>query len=108
MLESKIKKNIYIGTIISPFTLDDVHEVIDQVEQSKMSVVLLDMHDLGLITSTTLSIIVSLCKNLEEIQIKLGLFNLSDNNSKLLKIAGIDHLLFVFKNCSEGIAALGR
>ncbi len=108
MLESKIKKDIYIATIVSPFTLDDVHDIIEQVEQSKISAVLLDTDDLGLITSTTLSIIVSLCKNLDEIHIKLGLFNLSNNNYQLLKIAGIDHLLFVFRSCAEGIAALGR
>lgn len=108
MFRSYIEQNVYVATIVEHFTLDDIYEIIEQVEDTDMKGILLDMEDVPAFTSIIIGLLVSLYKNLNEIHVKLGIIHLSSSNHKLLNIAGLDKILVSYKNSADGIAALAQ
>lgn len=108
MIDIKQDANVYTVYVKEHFTLDDVHELIDQVESHEVSIVLLGVGEVKVFTSSMLGMIISLYKNLAEIDIQFGFFGLSEDNEKLMKISGIDRLIPKFNTAEEGLESFTK
>ncbi len=111
MLEINVQQNALVAKIIPPFNMDDIHEVIEQVEEAEeqeVKSVILDMESVGMMTSSMIGLLVALYKNLLEIQVNLGLSGLIEENATTLNMAGLGKILPHFSDVASGIAVLTK
>ena len=103
MVNKDIQDGVCVVRVIKVFTLDDVHEIINAVEESGKKAVILDMTHLEMLTSSAIGLLISVYNNLKEIHIKMGVSGLNSNNRQLFSLSKMDKLFSVFETVDQGI-----
>lgn len=106
MLEYYYEQDICIVRVISPFSLDDVHDLIEKVETDCKKKVILDFQEIKLLNSTILGLTAAVFRNLYEMKVPLGIIGVDENNIKLFQISGIGKLVSVYKTKEEALSLL--
>ncbi|MBF0238758.1 MAG: STAS domain-containing protein [SAR324 cluster bacterium] len=94
--------------VLDHFSLDDVHDVIEDVESAHARKVLIDLSQIEVMTSSNIGLLVAMYNNLKEINVGMSLCNLTAKNRHLVSIAKLDTLFSVFDTVDAGVSALNQ
>ena len=103
MISTDMQGTVCVVRFLNNFTLDDVHEVIEDVESSHAQGAILDMEQMDVLTSSAIGLLIALFNNLSEIKIKVGVSCLNENNRHLFALSKLDTLFSLFDTVEEGI-----
>lgn len=108
MVEIEIEKGVCIVIAQSNFTRDDLNSIIDFSEEHEGTGIVLDLERLGLLTSSTLGLLIQLFKYTQEASCKFGVTGLDVNGKRTLGFAKLDSMFSQFDSHEEGIEAFSK
>lgn len=108
MLDIHFKNNLCIAKVIQFFSEDDVYDIIDTAEAANVEGVLLEMKTLKECSSQSPGQLMSIYKNLDEIQVKFGVTGLCETSQQFAKQARLNRFLPIFDNIEHGIQGLKK
>ena len=103
MNKIEFKDGIVYAKVNHHFAQDDIHEIIDAVEENSAKATLLDFSQYDtILQSSAIGMLISLHRDLKEIDVPVGLCGMHKHNVAVFEMAGLDKIVKVYKTIKDG------